>query len=93
MRADRLRDGCRLRGGQVCAAWAASPPAARPVPDRVCVVLLALAAGHRIVGEEIVASCMAWMGHTSPNDGTARYRWGDCVGWGIHEHGFIELDG
>jgi hypothetical protein len=47
---------------------------------------------HHIVGEEIVANCPAWMGRTVLKDGIARYRWGDRVGWGIHEHGFIERD-
>jgi hypothetical protein len=47
---------------------------------------------HHIVGEEIVANCPAWMGRTVLKDGIARYRWGDRVGWGIHEHGFIEHD-
>ena len=47
---------------------------------------------HHIVGEEVVANCPAWMGRTVLKDGFARYRWGDRVGWGIHEHGFIERD-
>ena len=47
---------------------------------------------HHIVGEEIVANCPAWMGRTVLKDGIARYRWGDRIGWGIHEHGFIERD-
>jgi hypothetical protein len=32
------------------------------------------------------------MGRTVLKDGIARYRMGDRVGWGIHEHGFIEHD-
>ena len=47
---------------------------------------------HHIVGEEVVANCPAWMGRTVLKDGFARYRWGDRVGWGIHEHGFVERD-
>ena len=47
---------------------------------------------HHIVGDEIVANCPAWMGRTVLKDGIARYRMGDRVGWGIHEHGFIEHD-
>jgi hypothetical protein len=47
---------------------------------------------HHIEGEEIVANCPVWMGRTVLKDGIARYRMGDRVGWGIHEHGFIEHD-
>jgi len=48
---------------------------------------------HRIVGEQIVANYAVWMGRTVLKDGFARYRWGERIGWGIHEHGFIEDQG
>jgi hypothetical protein len=47
---------------------------------------------HHIVGEEVVANCPVWMGRTVLKDGITRFRSGDRIGWGIHEHGFIERD-
>ncbi len=47
---------------------------------------------HRIEGEEVVANCPVWMGRTVLKDAIVRYRMDDRIGWGIHEHGFIEHD-
>jgi len=45
---------------------------------------------HVIVAEEILVNCVVQFGRTWLKDGIARYRYGDRVGYGIHEHGYIE---
>ncbi len=46
---------------------------------------------HRIVGDAPVVSCVVRYGQTWLKDGITRYRYGERVGWGIHEHGYVEL--
>ena len=45
---------------------------------------------HEIVGEEVVVNCPVLYGRTWLKDGFTRYRYGDRVGWGILEHGYVE---
>lgn len=45
---------------------------------------------HHIIGEEVVAIACAWFGRTWCKDGFTRYRYGDRVGYGILEHGYLE---
>jgi hypothetical protein len=47
---------------------------------------------HHIVGEKVLAIAPAWFGRTWVKDGFTRYRYGDRVGYGILEHGYIEED-
>ena len=45
---------------------------------------------HHIVGEEVLVIAAVQFGQTWINDGFTRYRYGDRVGYGILEHGYIE---
>ncbi len=47
---------------------------------------------HHIVGEEVLAIASAQFGKTWVKDGFTRYRYGDRVGYGILEHGYIEKE-
>lgn len=46
---------------------------------------------HAITGQVLV-NCPVWMDRTALKDGIARYVWDGEVGYGIHEHGFVEKD-
>ncbi|TMA96408.1 MAG: hypothetical protein E6J71_02600 [Deltaproteobacteria bacterium] len=45
---------------------------------------------HRIVGEEVLVNCPVQFGRTWLKDGITRYRYGDRIGYGILEHGYVE---
>jgi hypothetical protein len=45
---------------------------------------------HRIVGEEVLAICPVQIRKTWIKEGFTRYRYGDAVGYGILEHGYVE---
>jgi len=45
---------------------------------------------HHIVSEELLAVAPAQFARTWVKDGFARYRYGDRIGYGILEHGYIE---
>jgi len=45
---------------------------------------------HHIVGEEVLVIAAVQFGQTWIKDGFTRYRYGDRVGYGILEHGYIE---
>ena len=45
---------------------------------------------HRVVGEEVLVNCPVQFGRTWLKDGITRYRYRDRVGYGIHEHGYVE---
>ncbi len=47
---------------------------------------------HHIVGEEVLTIATAQFGKTLIKDGFTRYRYGDRVGYGIFEHGYIEKE-
>lgn len=47
---------------------------------------------HHVIGEEVLAIATAPFGRTRIRDGFTRYRYGDRVGYGILEHGYIEQD-
>ena len=47
---------------------------------------------HHIIGEEVLAIAPTQFRRTWVKDGFARYRYGDRVGYGILEHGYIERD-
>ncbi len=45
---------------------------------------------HHIIGEEVLAIATAQFVKTLVKDGFTRYRYGDRVGYGILEHGYVE---
>ena len=45
---------------------------------------------HHIVGEEVLVNCPVRFGRTWLKDAITRYRYGDRVGYGILEHGYVE---
>lgn len=47
---------------------------------------------HHIVSEEVMVVAPAQFGKTWIKDGFTRYRYGDRVGYGILEHGYIEKE-
>jgi hypothetical protein len=47
---------------------------------------------HHIIGEEVLAIAPAQFGRTWVKDGFTRYRYGDRVGYGILEQGYIEKE-
>jgi hypothetical protein len=45
---------------------------------------------HRVVGEEVLAVAPVQYGRTWLRDGFTRYRYGERIGYGILEHGYLE---
>jgi len=45
---------------------------------------------HRVVGEEVLVIAPVQFEHTWLRDGFTRYRYGNQVGYGILEHGYVE---
>jgi hypothetical protein len=45
---------------------------------------------HHITGEMAIASGNVWFGGACLREGYARWRYGDRVGYGVHEHGYNE---
>jgi len=45
---------------------------------------------YHIVGEQVLTNLIVRFNKTWLKDGIARFRWGDRVGYGIHEHGYLE---
>ncbi len=47
---------------------------------------------HHVTGEMAFASGNVWFGPTCLREGYARWRYGDRVGYGVHEHGYVQHD-
>ena len=47
---------------------------------------------YHIVGEQVLTNLLVQFGKTWLKDGIARYRMGERIGYGIHEHGYIEQE-
>lgn len=45
---------------------------------------------YHIVGEQVLTHLIVRFNQTWLKDGIARFRWGERVGYGIHEHGYLE---
>jgi len=45
---------------------------------------------HHVIGETAFASGNVWFGPTCLREGYARWTYGDRVGYGVHEHGYVE---
>jgi predicted secreted hydrolase len=45
---------------------------------------------YHIIGEPVLANCVVRFNKTWLKDGIARFRWGERVGYGILEHGYLE---
>lgn len=47
---------------------------------------------YEIRGESAIASGNVWFGPTCLREGYARWKMGDLLGYGVHEHGYTERD-
>jgi hypothetical protein len=45
---------------------------------------------YHIVGEQVLTNLIVRFQHTWLKDGIARFRWDGRIGYGIHEHGYLE---
>ena len=47
---------------------------------------------YHIIGEPVLANPVVQLGKTWLKDGITRYRWGERIGYGILEHGYLETE-